>query len=315
MDQTGSRLPAASPQPLAVGFVGLGKMGRPMSLNILNQGFTLTVHNRSRRVVEELAAQGARQAASPAEVARAADVICLCLPLPQTVEEVVLGPDGVLDGVRPDSVVVDFSTVGPPTCKKVAAALAERGAGFVDAPVSGGTTGAEAGTLTIMCGGAPAHYERALPVLRAVGKKIVHAGPVGAGAVVKLINQMLVSVNLAGAAEGMVLGTKAGVDPQLLYDTIASATGHSVQLQRNFPDLIFKGNFAPMFTVNLLHKDVALAADLGRAERVRLLMGTLALQVCEEARAAGYGEEDIAALVRPLEDLTGVEVRTPAARE
>ena len=295
---------------LTVGFIGLGKMGRPMSLNILKRGFPLTVSNRSRRAIDELAAQGATPAATPAEVAARSDVICLCLPVPATVEEVTLGQDGVAEGIRPGSVVLDFSTIGPPTCRAVATALQARSASYLDAPVSGGTTGAEAGTLTVMVGGDRQQYDRTLPILEAVGQKIVYAGPVGAGAVVKLMNQLLVGINLAGAAEAMVLGVKAGVDAQLLYDTIASATGNSAQLQRCFPDLILKDNFAAMFSVDLLHKDLALGVDVGRDNRVRLLLGALALQVFEEARDLGHGDEDIAAVIKPLERLAGVQVRT-----
>jgi 3-hydroxyisobutyrate dehydrogenase len=296
---------------LTAGFIGLGKMGRPMALNIMKKGIPLTVANRSRRVVEELAAQGATAARGPAEVAGRAQIVCLCLPVPATVEEVVLGPGGVAEGIRPGSLVVDFSTIGPSTCRSVAAALQARGASYLDAPVSGGTTGAEAATLTVMVGGDRGAFERALPLLHAVGKKIVYAGPVGAGSVVKLLNQLLVGINLAGAAEAMVLGVKAGVDPQLLYDTISSATGNSAQLQRNFPDLIFKGNFEAMFSVDLLHKDLTLGVEVGKENRVRLLLGALAVQIFEEARALGHGAEDIAAVIRPLERLAGVEVRSP----
>ncbi|NDF95472.1 MAG: NAD(P)-dependent oxidoreductase, partial [Proteobacteria bacterium] len=186
---------------------------------------------------------------------------------------------------------------------------AEKGAHYLDAPVSGGTTGAAAGTLTVMVGGDDASYATALPLLQSVGRKIVHAGPVGAGAVVKLMNQLLVAINLAGAAEAMVLGVKAGVDATLLYETIASATGNSFQLARNFPDLILKGNFDPMFSVNLLHKDVTLGVEVGREQRVRLLLSALVQQIFEEARDAGHGEEDIAAVIRPLEALSGTFVR------
>ena len=292
-----------------VGFIGLGRMGRPMSLNIMKQGFPLVVSNRSRGVVDDLARQGAQAAASPAEVAGQAEVVCLCLPVPATVEAVVLGGNGVREGIKPGSVVVDFSTIGPSTCRSVAGALKDQDVAYIDAPVSGGTTGAEAGTLTIMVGGERRTYERVLPILQAVGKKIVYAGPVGAGAVVKLMNQLLVGINLAGAAEAMVLGTKAGVDPQLLYDTIASATGNSFQLQRCFPDLILKGNFENMFSVDLLHKDIALGVEIGKEQRVRLLLGALSLQIFEEARELGLGGEDIAAVIKPLERLAGVEVR------
>jgi 3-hydroxyisobutyrate dehydrogenase-like beta-hydroxyacid dehydrogenase len=284
-------------------------MGRPMAQNIMKRGFGLTVSNRSRQVVDELAAQGARAAAGPAQVAAQAEVVCLCLPLPATVEEVVLGPGGVLDGLRPQSVVVDFSTIGPGTCRAVAARLRERDCWYLDAPVSGGPSGAEAGTLTVMVGGERAPYERALPVLECVGKKIVHAGPAGAGAVVKLMNQLLAGINLAGAAEAMVLGVKAGVDAQVLFETIGAASGNSAILQRSYPNLVLKGSFDAQFSVDLLYKDLSLGLEVGREARVRLLLSALALQVFEEARAAGYGGEDIAAVIRPLEQLAGVEVR------
>lgn len=293
----------------SVGFIGLGKMGRPMSLNILKKGFPLTVSNRSRAVVDAVAAEGARAASTPAEVAQNAEIICLCLPVPATVEEVVLGEGGVLEAIKPGSVVLDFSTIGPSTCRSVAERLREKDCSYVDAPVSGGTTGAEAATLTIMCGGDREQYDRVLPVLESVGKKVVYAGPVGAGAVVKLMNQLLVGINLAGAAEAMVLGVKAGVDAQLLYEVIASATGNSFQLQRCFPELIMKGKFDAMFSVDLLHKDVALGVEVGKDTRVRMLMSALALQIFEEAREAGFGEQDIAAVIRPLEQLAGVQVR------
>jgi 3-hydroxyisobutyrate dehydrogenase len=292
-----------------VGFIGLGKMGRPMSRNIMQGGYPLIVANRSQSVVQELVAEGATAAATPAELAAKAEIICLCLPVPATVEAVVLGQDGVIEGIRPGSIVVDFSTIGPSTCRSVAGALAKKGAGYLDAPVSGGTTGAEAGTLTVMVGGDAGQYEQAVPILNRVGKKIVFAGPVGAGAVVKLMNQLLVGINLAGAAEAMVLGVKAGVDAQLLYETIASATGNSLQLQRCFPEMILKGNFEAMFSVDLLHKDLNLGVEVGKDTRVRLLLGALATQVFEEAREAGFGAEDIAAVIRPLERLAGVEVR------
>jgi 3-hydroxyisobutyrate dehydrogenase len=292
-----------------VGFIGLGKMGRPMARNIMSGGYPLVVANRSQQVVQELAGEGAKPAAGFAELASQAEIVCLCLPVPATVEEVVLGPGGVAEGIKPGSIVVDFSTIGPGTCRSVASALQEKGVAYLDAPVSGGTTGAEAGTLTVMVGGDKAQYERALPVLQRVGKKIVYAGPVGAGAVVKLMNQLLVGINLAGAAEAMVLGTKAGVDPTLLLETIASATGNSSQLQRCFPDMILKGNFDAMFSVDLLHKDLSLGVEVGKENRVRLLLGALAVQVFEEAREAGFGEQDIAAVIRPLEALARVEVR------
>ena len=292
-----------------VSFIGLGKMGLPMSRNIMQAGFPLTVHNRSRAKVEALAAEGATAAASSAEAAATTDIICLCVPVPADVETVILGPDGVLAGARSGSLVVDFSTIDPTTNRKVAAALAEQGVGYIDAPVSGGPPGAEAGNLTVMCGGSEADYERALPVMESVGEKIVHAGPVGAGSTVKLINQMLVGVNLSGAVEGFVLGAKAGIDPELLLDVVSSASGDSLQLRRCFPDFVFKNSYEPAFSANLLYKDIMLALGIGRELNVRLNLGNLALQAYEEVRNHGLGEQDFAVVAVPLQRLSGVQIK------
>ena len=291
-----------------VAFIGLGTMGLPMSRNILKAGYPLTVHNRSRPKVEMMAEEGATAAASAAAAANA-EIICMCVPVPADVEAVILGPDGVLAGVNSGSLVVDFSTIDPTTNRRVADALAEKGVGYLDAPVSGGPWGAEGGTLTIMCGGAEADFERAKPLLDVVGGKIVHAGPTGAGSTVKLINQMLAGRNMAGAVEGFVLRTKAGIDPQLLFDVLSSATGDSAQLRRCFPDLVFKGTYDPAFTADLLYKDLMLAAGIGRELSVRLLLGNLAVQAFEEVRAHGLGAQDYAAVAVPLERLTGVQIR------
>ena len=259
--------------------------------------------------VESLAAEGATAAASSAEAAATTDIICLCVPVPADVETVILGPDGVLAGARSGSLVVDFSTIDPATNRKVAAALAEQGVGYLDAPVSGGPPGAEAGNLTVMCGGSEADYARALPVMEAVGEKIVHAGPIGAGSTVKLINQMLVGVNLSGAVEGFVLGAKAGIDPELLLDVVSSASGDSLQLRRCFPDFVFKNSYEPAFSANLLYKDIMLALGIGRELNVRLNLGNLALQAYEEVRNHGLGEQDFAVVAVPLQRLSGVQIK------
>ena len=248
-------------------------------------------------------------AASSAEAATTTDIICLCVPVPADVETVILGPDGVLAGARSGSLVVDFSTIDPATNRKVAAALAEQGVGYLDAPVSGGPPGAEAGNLTVMCGGSEADYARALPVMEAVGEKIVHAGPIGAGSTVKLINQMLVGVNLSGAVEGFVLGAKAGIDPELLLDVVSSASGDSLQLRRCFPDFVFKNSYEPAFSANLLYKDIMLALGIGRELNVRLNLGNLALQAYEEVRNHGLGEQDFAVVAVPLQRLSGVQIK------
>jgi 3-hydroxyisobutyrate dehydrogenase len=291
-----------------VGFIGLGLMGRPMARNLLRAGFALTVHNRSRPAVDELAAAGARAAADPAAVAAASEFVITCLPGPREVRQVYFGPQGVLAGARPGAVLIEMSTVDPPTHQEIAAAAAERGLAYLDAPISGGTTGAERATLTIMVGGEDEALARARPVLRALGERIFHLGPVGSGAVAKLVNNMLGAINLLGVYEGLVLGVKAGLDPIQLIEAVNSGSGASRQFASGAPNVV-KRNFAPGFTLDLMYKDVNLALELGRSLGVRLLAGSLAGQVLEETRGAGLGKQSIYAGVQELERLAGVEVK------
>lgn len=292
---------------MRVGFIGLGKMGRPMALKLLQAGFALTVHSRSRPPVDELVQAGAQAATSPREVAQASEVVLTSLPNPTAVEEVYLGPAGLVAGAREGHIFLDTSTVSPATSRKVAQAAQAQGARFLDAPVSGGTAGAQAGTLTVMVGGDKAAFEEAMPVLKAIGQNIHHVGPVGQGSVVKLVNQLLVGINMAGVVEGMVLGVKAGADPEVVYEVLRTSFGGSAMLSRAVP-LFLKRNFKPGTPVGLLGKDLGLIGELGQELGVRLLLGRLAEQIFGEAKALGLGEEDMAALVIPLEKLAGVQV-------
>jgi len=289
-----------------LGFIGLGRMGRHMARNLIRAGHTVTLFNRSQAVVDELVAEGGKRASSPAEVARNARVLFTCLTTPDVVESILRQ---ALEGAQPGDIFVDHSTIGYADAQRIAAMCAAKGVQFIDAPVSGGPWGAEAGTLTIMCGGDKAAYEAVLPYLQVEGKKLYHLGPVGAGTVAKLCNNLLVGIHTAAMAEAFVLGTKAGVDPKVLYEIISGATGSSAQITRNIPQFVFPGNFEAAFSIDHLHKDVALAVNLGKDQQVRMLLGALTQQLLEEARAAGYGQQDEAALIRPLEELTGVKVR------
>ena len=295
---------------MKVGFIGLGKMGRPMALNLLKAGHVVTVHNRSRAVVDELAARGARPATTPREVAEASDIVLTCLFYPSSVEEVYFGPNGLVQAAREGHVFADHSTVGPSLSRRCYEAIRARGASFLDAPISGGTAGAQAGTLTIMVGGDADAFERARPVFEAMGKNIKHVGPSGAGSVVRLVNQLLVAINLAGVVEGIVLGTKAGVDPNVMLEVLSTSFGGSAMLNRAVP-LILERNFQPGTPVNLILKDMGLIKELGHELAVRLLLGSVAEEVFGEARALGWGEEDMAGLVRTLERLAGIEIKSP----
>ena len=291
-----------------VGFIGLGQMGRPMAEHVLAAGFELVVHNRTRARAEPLAAQGAAVADSPAEVAAACDLLLSCLPGPSDVERVYLSERGVLGQARAGQVLCDMSTIDPQTHRRIAATAAERGADYLDAPVSGGTSGAREGTLAIMVGGPAEAFERARPVFDAMGKSVYHVGPVGAGATVKLVNQMMAAVSSLAAVEGLVLGTKAGIDPDLLVEIISSSSGMSRSFGGIAPNVL-KRHFEPGFTIDLMHKDVSLAIQMARQLGVRVLAGSLAEQLIQEARGAGLGDRATYALVQPLERVAGVEVK------
>jgi 3-hydroxyisobutyrate dehydrogenase-like beta-hydroxyacid dehydrogenase len=293
---------------LRVGFIGLGLMGKPMTYNLLKAGFPVVVYNRSRPKVDELVAAGAGAAESPADLTSRVDIVCSCVPKPPDVVKVYLGAGGVLEQARAGQVLIDMSTIDAGTHQQVAAAAATKGAGYLDAPVSGGTSGARDGTLTIMVGGDAAHLETARPVLEAMGKRIYHVGPVGSGAVVKLINNMLGGIHTLAAAEALVLGTKAGIDPALLTSIIMESSGASRGMAGTSATAL-SGNFAPGFMIDLAAKDLRLAIDLGNLLGVRLLAGSVASAAHTEAIGLGLGQLTTAALIQPLEKSAGVEVR------
>ena len=293
-----------------VGFIGLGKMGRPMTQQLLKAGFEVTVHNRSRGVVDEVAREGVTPASSPAEVAQAADFVLTCLPSPATVEDVYLGDDGIAAGGRPGQVWIDHSTVSPRTNERCAAAASEKGAAFLDAPVSGGPAGAQGATLTIMVGGDAATFERALPLFEAMGKNIKHCGGQGTGTIVKLVNQLLVGVHTVAAVEGFVMGVKAGADPKVMLELLGTSFGASAMLNRHVP-LMLQRKFDPATPVNLLLKDLGLIHTFGQELGVRLLLTSSSLELFKEARQLGLGDQDMSAMVQPAERIAGVEVVSP----
>jgi len=300
-----------------VGFIGLGKMGRPMTEHLLKAGFTVTVHNRSRGVVEELAKQGAQPADSPRAVAAASEIVCTCLPTPAAVEQVYLGEDGLIPHARAGQILVDHSTVGPELSRRLAEAARQRGAFFLDAPISGGPAGAAAGTLTSTTASKTAKpsteaVERARPVFAAMGKHLHHVGPNGAGSVIKLANQLMVAINMAGVVEALVLATKAGADPQQVLEVIGTSFGGSFMLQRAVP-LILQRRFQAGTPINIILKDLGLIESLAFEQNVRLLMGGMAKQVFAEGRFLGLGDLDMVALVEPLERMAGVRVERPQA--
>jgi len=294
---------------MKIGFVGIGSMGTPMSINLLRAGYELTVYDIQEEAMEAPVQLGAKAAASPKEVAQASDIVLTSLPTPEAVEAVALGVDGVLEGARKGSILIDTSTISPSLIKKVAAEAREKGMDVLEAPVSGGVIGAEAGTLTVIVGGDKAVFERCQEVLKVIGENIYHVGDVGSGNTVKLVNNLLSISNLAVMSEGMVLGVKAGVDPETLYHVIKVSSGSSNALEVKLPRKIAKGEFDAGFAMDLACKDLGLALDLGREIGVPLLITGVVRQVYELARARGMGRLDQTAIIKLLEEAAQVEVR------
>ena len=299
--------------PTKVGFIGLGRMGLPMSYRLLAAGFDLTVHNRSQGKVQEIALAGAWPATSVAEVVREAEVVLACLPDVATSEEIFLGDDGIIANSKPGQVLVDHSTVGMATSKACAAAAEAKGAFFLDAPISGGTERAADGTLVIMAGGPAEAYQRALPSFDAMGTTVRHIGPTGTGTVVKLVNQLLGGIHSGAAAEAMVVGAKAGADPALVFEVVNSGWGHSFMLDRNAPVMLDRDFDGVRTQIKVFLKDMGLIQDLTKELGVEMPGANLAYSFVKQAVDKGFGDMDAAAAVMLLEEQTGCVVeRKPA---
>jgi 2-hydroxy-3-oxopropionate reductase len=296
--------------PKRVGFIGLGIMGRPMAKNVLAKGFPLAVNNRSSAAVEELAKLGARPCQSSREVAEYSDVILTCLPDSPDVEQVILGPNGVLEGAKSGSLIADMSTISPQVSIRVATEAAKKGVRMLDAPVSGGDKGAIAGTLSIMVGGEPDVFNECLEIFQAMGKTIVHVGKIGAGGYTKLANQIMVALQLEAMAEGLVLGAKAGVDPSLMVQAIGAGLARCGVLEVRAPSVL-EGNFDPGFMIRLHLKDLRLALEAGHTLGVPLPVTAVVREMYNALQVAGKGDRDHSAVILLLEDLAQVQVRKP----
>jgi len=302
-------------QDLRVGFIGLGIMGAPMAANCLKAGFALTVHNRTPAKAEPLRAMGAAVAASAAEVARASDVVLICVPTGDDVLSVVLDAStGVVAGVKERAIVVDHSTVGPSVARRCAEALAARGAGFLDAPVSGGDLGAQRGTLSIMVGGRKAHFDRALPVLEAMGRTITWCGQSGAGYVVKLCNQICGALHLIAAAEALRLATAAGVEPAAMLKAVSAGAAGSWMLDNLAPKMA-SGDYAPGFFVDYQLKDLRLASVAAGDLAVPLPGAALAEVLFRAASARGHGRDGTQAIYEVIAALGGGQPPAAAGRK
>lgn len=290
-----------------IGFIGLGIMGRGMARNILKAGFPLRVWNRTASRMDELAAEGAGPASSPGDLAFHSDIIITCVSDTPDVEQVLLGEGGVIHGARPGSLVIDMSTISPQATQRIAAQLAQRHVHMLDAPVSGGSEGAARGTLSIMVGGDVAQFERALPVLQTMGKTITHLGPIGAGQTTKLVNQILVVGHALAMSEALLFAQAGGVDLRKALEAVASGAAGSWMLSNRGPQILAR-DWRPGFTIDLQQKDIRLV--LQEADRLGVpLPGTALIhQLYRTLQARGLGHEGNHALIKALENLTGLEV-------
>ncbi|MCL6519180.1 MAG: NAD(P)-dependent oxidoreductase [Armatimonadetes bacterium] len=285
-----------------VGFIGLGTMGRPMVRNLLKSGFRVNIYGRRKPIMDELAAEGAVPAGSPAEVARRSGVVITMLPDSPDVKLVVTGPSGVLEGARPESVIIDMSTISPAVAKEIAKEAAEKGIYFLDAPVSGGEPGAIAASLSIMVGGDKAAFDKCLPIFQALGKNITYMGESGTGQMTKLCNQIICALNILAVCEGLMLGEKAGLNMEKLLSVVSAGAANSWMLSNLAPKMLAE-DYEPGFKVILQQKDLRLA--LGAAEEMKLpLPGTsLVHQLFRAVEAAGMGEKGTQALIIALKKL------------
>ena len=291
-----------------VGFIGLGIMGRPMARNLMKAGFPLTVWNRSRPGIDELAKEGAAEGTSPADVAGRSDVVITIVGDSPDVEKVALGRGGIIEGAHAGLVHVDMTTMSPQVTRRIAKRLAEAGVEMLDAPVSGGQQGAIDGTLSIMVGGKRATLERYRAVLEAMRRKIVRCGPSGAGQTVKLCNQVAVVLTNLGVCEALVLAARSGIDPRVMIEAVSAGAGTSWQLQNLAPRMVAR-DFRPGFKVAHQRKDLRLALEAAEKLGMPLPGTSLVQQFFSALEAEGLGEEGTQALVKALEKLADVEVR------
>ena len=290
-----------------IGFIGLGIMGKPMSRNLLKAGYPLVVYDITAAAVDEVVKAGAERGTSPKDVAARADAIITMLPNSPQVKEVVLGKDGIIEAMKPGSILIDMSSIAPLVSREVAARLAEKAIRMLDAPVSGGEPKAIDGTISIMVGGSQADFDEYLPVMKAMGASVVLCGEIGAGNVTKLANQIVVAANIAAVSEALVLATKAGVNPDLVFQAIRGGLAGSTVMNAKAP-MMMDRNFKPGFRINLHIKDLTNVLDTAKGIDVPTPLTDEVMKMMLSLRDAGMGDNDHSALVRFYEKLAGIEV-------
>ncbi len=293
---------------MKIGFIGLGIMGKPMGKNILKAGFELVVCSRTQSSVDELIGAGATSAATPKELAEQVDLVITMLPNSPEVKEVILGPTGVIHGARPGCIVADMSSIAPLASQENAASLAEKGIEMLDAPVSGGQPKAIEGTLSVMVGGKQEIFDRCVPVFKTMAASVVRVGNIGAGNVTKLANQVIVALNIAALSEAMVLATKAGVEPELVYQAIRGGLAGSTVMDAKAP-LMLDRKFNPGFKINLHIKDLKNALETSEEVGAPLPLTASVMEIMQELSKEGLGDSDHGAIVRHFEKQANIEVK------
>jgi 2-hydroxy-3-oxopropionate reductase len=293
---------------LKIGFIGLGIMGKPMSKNLLKAGYKLLVHDLNQRAVDELVSLGAEKGEGLKELAGKCEFIITMLPNSPHVKEVLLGENGLIDGLKTGSVFIDMSSISPIVSRELSRKLEERGVEMLDAPVSGGEPKAIEGTLSVMVGGKKDVFERCYPVLKSMAASVVHTGSIGAGNVTKLANQIIVALNIAAMSEALVLATKAGVEPELVYQAIRGGLAGSTVLDAKAP-LVMERKFNPGFRINLHIKDLSNALDTSHEIGVPLPLTSAVMEIMQALRVDGMGENDHGGIIQYYEKLAKVEVK------
>jgi 3-hydroxyisobutyrate dehydrogenase len=295
---------------MKVAFLGLGDIGALMAAHLVRDPFDVVVWNRTSSKADRFASEHkVRIAPTPAAAVKDADVVITCLPSSVEVEAVLHGENGMLKALRKGAVLIDCTSGDPPTSRSIAAELRQRGVDFIDAPVSGGTTAAKAGSLTVMWGGEAAVFERVRPVVEAFGKKIVHAGPVGSGDALKAVNNALLAVHILSTAEGLAVLVKAGVDPKVALEVINASSGRSNSSENLIPQRVLTRAFPRTFRLALLDKDIGIASVLAEDLDARTPVISLAAKRFHEAREMLGEEADHVEAVKMVEQENGIEIR------
>lgn len=292
-----------------IGFIGLGNMGMPMSKNLVKSGYKLTVFDMNSKVVDELVAVGAAKGANPKDVANKSDIVILSLPNSKIIESVVCGENGAAEGLTTGNILIDMSSAEPSSTRKIAGILKSKGVDMLDAAISGGPAGAAEKKMSIMVGGQKDVFEKYHSVLDDLGNNVFLVGEIGAGHTLKSVNNLLYGAIFVATCEAIVLGTKAGLDPKIMIDVISKSAGRNFAVDVKFKSNVLNRDFNPGFSLDLLHKDMAIALKLAQELKYPISLCSYAQDVLTEGQIKGMGVMDHTAVVKKYEQLAGVEVK------